>query len=85
MARTRHDKQLYDEAQGIRLCQICWSDEPEHNTLSYDAALYDLTIQDAVTVLPKYEPSDDTLKDVLPPSLPLPDLSTQEAISFEKY
>ena len=77
---------LYDEVQGIRLCQICWSDEPEHNTPSYDAVLYDLTLQDAVTVLPHFEPPvDDRITDALLPSPPLPDSSTQEAISFEKY
>ena len=53
--------------------------------LSYDTAIYDLTSQDAVTVLPSYEPFDDPLKDVLPSSLPLPDSSTQEELSFEKY
>ena len=86
VARTRRDEQLYDEAQGIRLCQTCWSDDPEHNTPSYDAALYDLTLQDAVTVLPHFKPPvDDSIADELPPSPPLPDSSTQEAISFEKY
>jgi hypothetical protein len=52
---------------------------------SYDAAIYDLTLQDAVTVLPSYEPFNDPLKDVLPMSLPLPDSSMQEELSFEKY
>ena len=85
MARTRRDTQLHDETLGVRTCQTCWSDEPEYTVLSYDAAIYDLTLQDAVTVLPSYEPFDDPLKDVLPSSLPLPDSSTQEELSFEKY
>ena len=48
-------------------------------------AIYDLTLHDAVTVLPSFEPFDDPLKNVLPSSPPLPDSSTQEELSFEKY
>ena len=47
--------------------------------------IYDLTLQDAVTVLPSYKPFDDPISDVLPSSPPLPDSSTQEELSFEKY
>ena len=85
MARTRHDTQLYDESLGTRVCQTCWTDEPEYIMPSYDAAIYDLTLHDAVTVLPSFEPFDDPLKNVLPSSPPLPDSSTQEELSFEKY
>jgi hypothetical protein len=52
---------------------------------SYDGVLYDTSFQDAVTVLPIYEPFIDPLKDVLPLSPQLPGLSTQEAISFKQY
>jgi hypothetical protein len=75
--------QLCDEALGTRLCQTCWSDEPESSVPSCDATLCDTTSQDAVTV-PTCEPFIDPFKDVLPPSPPLPDSSVQEAISFEK-
>ena len=51
---------------------------------SYDEAIYDLTLQDAVTVLPSFELFDDPLKNVLPSS-PLPNSSAQEELSFEKY
>jgi hypothetical protein len=67
---TRRDEQLCDEAQGMQLCQTCWSNEPESNLLSYDTALYDLTLQDAVIVLPTHESFFDPLKDVLPPTTP---------------
>ena len=70
---------------GTRVCQTCWSDEPEYTVPSYDEAIYDLTLHDAVTVLPSFEPFNDPLKNVLPSSLPLPDSSTQEELSFEKY
>jgi hypothetical protein len=68
----------------VRHCQIIF-DEPEHCAPSHDAVLHDTTSQDAVTVLPMCEPFIDPLKDVLPPSPPLPDSSVQEAISFEKH
>jgi hypothetical protein len=74
--------QLYDETLGTRVCQTCWSDEPEYTVPSYDAAIYDLTLHDAVTLLPSFEPFDDPLKNVLPSSLPLPNSSTQEELSF---
>lgn len=83
VAHTHRDTQLCDEALSIQLFQTC-SDEPESSMSSYDAALYDKTLQDAVTVLPSYEPFNDPLKDALPPSPPLPNSSMQEAISFER-
>jgi hypothetical protein len=85
VAHTSRDKELYDETLGVHSCQTCWSDEPDYTVPSYDAAIYDLTLQDAVTVLPSHEPFNDPLKDVPPLSLPLPDSSVQEELSFEMY